>query len=198
MAVVDGVIFISYRMSESKPEAKEMEAALQQRTRKTIRVNELPGADLAAVVAEAIDECDLAVVLGSETYGEKTSGMIDTYKELQFIMSEQKPIFLIKACDRFKNSATRMLLDFNTMTHTEWKLGSRMPDGLVEDIMQTLRNIKEPSGQQSSPTVPAQVPAAAPAPVLTQAPVADWAPREIDREHHASHEVRDTEPERRV
>merc|ERR1719189_2084831 len=99
--------------------------------------------------------------------------MIDTYKELQFIMSEQKPIFLIKACHRFKNPSTRLLLNFKTMAYTEWKLGSRMPDGLVEDILKRLREVKKTSGQQSNPTLPAYTPApqlpapAVPTPVLT-------------------------------
>ena len=57
--------------------------------------HELPGNDLIKAVVDGMGRADLFVVMGTQTYGKKTSGIIDTSKEMQEINHSKKPFFLI-------------------------------------------------------------------------------------------------------
>jgi methylmalonyl-CoA mutase cobalamin-binding subunit len=101
----------SWRMGECKPEVKALQAALKQEGVNTIVIGELPGGDLLKAVSEGMEAADLFIVMGTETYGKETPGVIDTYQEMVYIKSSKKPYFLINmkpdcSLGRFKESAT--------------------------------------------------------------------------------------------
>ena len=52
--------------------------------------------------------------MGTKTYGKQTAIKFSTYEELQFIVNESKPYFLIKMCDKFEVADTRFRIPDNT------------------------------------------------------------------------------------
>jgi hypothetical protein len=92
-----------------------------------------------------MDAADLFIVMGTETYGKETSGVIDTYQEMVYIKSSKKPYFLINmnpgsSLVRFKESATNLVFNLNTVSWERWKVGTQMPPKLVEHVMAKLAN----------------------------------------------------------
>jgi hypothetical protein len=133
----------SWRMVECKPEVKALQAALKQEGVNTIVIGELPGGDLLRAVSEGMEAADLFIVMGTETYGKETSGVIDTYQEMVYIKSSRKPYFLINmnpesSLMRFKESATNLVFNLNMVSWERWKVGKPMPPKLVEHVMAKL------------------------------------------------------------
>ena len=111
----------------------------------TVVIGELPGGDLLKAVSEGMEAADLFIVMGTETYGKETSGVIDTYQEMVYIKSSKKPYFLINmnpdsSLVRFKESATNLVFNLNTVSWERWKVGKPMPLKLVEHVMAKLAN----------------------------------------------------------
>ena len=105
----------------------------------TFLCNETPGADLLSAISSAIDKCRLAVILASKTYGRATNELFDTRTELSFIISEKKPFYLIKMCERWEEATTRMVLGATTM-YTTWLPGRSMPEHLVDNVIAKLQS----------------------------------------------------------
>jgi hypothetical protein len=140
---VQPTIFISWRMSECPREVKALQAALEEYGFKIIVIGELPGSDLLEAVSKGMDEAALFVVMGTETYGIKTSGSIDTYKEMQFIQSSGKPCFLInmnpeESLMKFKEASTNVIFNLNSELWARWELGTPMAAGLPAEIVERL------------------------------------------------------------
>ena len=87
-------IFISWRMAECKAEVKALKAALEEEGVRVVVVGELPGEDLLEAVAQGMAEADLFIIMGTETYGQRTNDLFDTRKEMQQIISSKKPYFV--------------------------------------------------------------------------------------------------------
>jgi hypothetical protein len=91
-------------------------------------------ANLAAIIAAALDACELFVVLGTKDYGMPGHSRFSTREELEFAVSHNKPIFLVKRCDEFADPLTQMYLPAS-MYYQEWPPGvPAVPEGLVADI----------------------------------------------------------------
>ena len=60
--------------------------------------NVLPGENVQRAIFDAIDRCECAVILASATYGKCTT-TFSTYQEMNSILTNRKPFFLIKMCD---------------------------------------------------------------------------------------------------
>ena len=58
------------------------------------------GDDLFSEISNKITDCDLAVIMGTLTYGKHTSSICSTYREMKHIMHERKPVVVLKMCDR--------------------------------------------------------------------------------------------------
>jgi hypothetical protein len=78
-----GSVFVSWKMSECKAEVKALQTALDAKGVEVIVIGELPGGDLLQAVTKGMEVADLFIIMGTETYGRQTSGIIDTYKEMQ-------------------------------------------------------------------------------------------------------------------
>jgi fibronectin type 3 domain-containing protein len=92
------------------------------------------GDDLLTEISHAIEDCELAVIMGSETFGEKTDGYFSTLDELKAIKSEEKPIFLIKMCERFRYAETRYCFP-KSFLYFLWQPHTNMPNDLVDSIL---------------------------------------------------------------
>jgi hypothetical protein len=138
-----GSVFVSWRMSECKAEVKVLRTALEAKGVKVIVIGELPGGDLLQAVTQGMEAADLFIVMGTETYGRQTSGIIDTYKEMQYIISSKKPFFLVNmnpepSLMRFQEGAANLVFNLNTVSWKRWAVGAPMSPKVVEEILQKL------------------------------------------------------------
>ena len=101
-------------MAECKAEVKALKAALEKAGVRVIVVGELPGEDLLEAVVQGMDEADLFIIMGTETYGRRTNDLFDTRKEMQQIISSKKPYFVFNMNPQhslmsFKEGATNLV-----------------------------------------------------------------------------------------
>jgi hypothetical protein len=127
-------------MNECKAEVKEqLQPALEEENVKVVVIGELPGGDLVSAVADGMYEADLFVIMGTETYGKGTSGLIDTKKEMEMehIISSKKPYFLFNNMNpeeslmRFKENITNMVMNLDTISWERWAVSSPMPTNKI-------------------------------------------------------------------
>jgi predicted Ser/Thr protein kinase len=137
-------VFISWRMAECKKEVKEqLQPALEALGMKVVVVSELAGGSLLRAVQDGMRDAHMFVIMGTETYGKKTSGKIDTWKEMQDIKESGKPYFLINlnpqaSMMRFKEDLANQLFDLDTIAWERWEVGQPMNTKLPGKIMEKL------------------------------------------------------------
>ncbi len=142
-------IFISYRLVESANEAKVLKSALEAYGISTYLCNVSPGDDIEDDIIDALENCQLAIIMGSLTYGQKTSSKFSTFEELQFIRNE-KPYFLIKMCDKFELGKTRFKIP-ESISYVQWPPGTAIPDTVVPGIIQKLASINSSPAIETTP-----------------------------------------------
>ena len=187
-------VFISFRIAESHAEALSLKEGLERRGYTVFLSDFKPGEKLFVAIAEAANECALAVLLATSTYGRATNDRFDTSKELGFIIDSKKPFFLIKMCNQYEEATARFQLDSGIMW-VPWTPGQPMPDDLVDKVCARLEDVRAANssttaGASASSTIAALAsPAAssagssssaalAPAPTakaLRKRPMASWA-----------------------
>ena len=114
--------------------------ALDNAGRKCLITEETPGVDVMENVLDAFDECKVAIIFGTESYGERGDATFSSKEELEFIMKEEMPFFLIKRCKNFKDPlAKSYLLD---APHMNWPLKSKMPKKLVNTILEYINDLE--------------------------------------------------------
>jgi hypothetical protein len=136
-------VFISLCFGEAMKEAKVLKAALEARGISAFLCAVPEGDSIASAVADAIDACRLVVVMGTQTYGKDTGIGFSTFQELQFIIDEKKPMFLVKMCERFELSLTRLRLG-GDICYAPWAVGAALPAGLVDRVIQKLDGTAAP------------------------------------------------------
>mmetsp|Transcript_28717 Transcript_28717/g.73427 ORF Transcript_28717/g.73427 Transcript_28717/m.73427 type:complete len:84 (-) Transcript_28717:179-430(-) len=75
----------------------------------------------------------MVIIMGTETYGSEGTVKFSTKEELRFIMEEEKPFFLVKMCDRFKDAGTRFKLTASK-SYIMWKKGTPLPSNLISEL----------------------------------------------------------------
>jgi hypothetical protein len=148
-------------MAECKVEVKLLGAALREAGLKVIVIGELPGGDLLEAVTKGMKAADLFIIMGTETYGMKTSGMIDTYKEMQSIVSSKKPYFLFNMNPElslmcFQEDAANMIFNLNTVSWERWEVGAPIPEKAVKKILEKIAAVPTtaiPNGNNMSTVV---------------------------------------------
>merc|ERR1712217_560855 len=131
------------RFGESRPNAKELKAKLEEHGKKCFLCSELPGQDLVDVIYTNFHHATLIIVMGTETYGLKsTSAAISTYDEMKYIRTARKPFFLVKMCKEFQLAATKAHFP-DDMVYYQWMPEDPLPDGLVQKILQKLAELDE-------------------------------------------------------
>ena len=91
-------LFVSFRFKETLSLALALKETLDKQGLKTFVCAVPVGEDISKQIAKALAECKLAIILGSETYGQETESFFSTYNELAFILAEKKPFYLVKTC----------------------------------------------------------------------------------------------------
>jgi hypothetical protein len=127
-------IFFSLRLIDSMDEAKELKAMIE-RTRPDVMCflsgDNPNGADLGRIITTALANAKMAIVMGSKTYGKKTESNFSTYNEMHFILSEKKPMFLLKMCEEWEEPQTRVM-----MASREFKRwDGQVTQALVDEIL---------------------------------------------------------------
>jgi hypothetical protein len=155
LAELEKTVFISWRMDECKAQVRVLQPALEALGINVIVVSELPRGDLLQAVKSGMNEADLFIIMGTKTYGQKTSGKIDTWVEMHDIKESGKPSFLInmnpaKSIKRFEVEKTNELFDLDTvqlLRWHRWEVGEDMDEKLPLQILQKLEELKR--GQRS-------------------------------------------------
>jgi hypothetical protein len=130
--VVD--MFCSLRFIEADAQAREVQKILREKHNLNAVIVCTPqGEDIAAQVATLLDAAKMVIIFGTETYGKGTVNF-STKEELQFIMDEKKPFFLIKMCERFAESRTRLVLS-KAVAYFPWMPSDPMPSNLISEIV---------------------------------------------------------------
>ncbi|CAE7660400.1 NXNL2, partial [Symbiodinium microadriaticum] len=129
--VVD--IFFSLRFGEAMDQAVMVRKLLKEQYDINGCIIEVPpGQDIAEQVAEKLNSAKMVLIFGTETYGTGTVNF-STKEELQFLMDEKKPFFLIKMCEKFSVARTRLSLS-NAVSYVKWNPGDPVPDNLISEI----------------------------------------------------------------
>jgi hypothetical protein len=79
---------------------------------------------------------------------------LSTREELQFAVDHDKPIFLIKRCDAFKDDLTALYLPAS-MLHVLWEPYTLMPEDLVDSIVAKLDTIPPSTPRTAAESDPA-------------------------------------------
>jgi hypothetical protein len=133
-------IFISLRFAEAGREANALKNALEARGISTFLCAVLPGVDISSEIAEALHGCQLAIIMGTKTYGKNTGVGFSTFEELRYIYEQKKPFFLVKMCDRFEEHQTVFRLG-NSVSYLEWLPPRPMPGDLISKIVERLASV---------------------------------------------------------
>ena len=136
-------VFISFRFGEAHAEALALKAALEARGLKAFLSNASPGSDLQELIAHALANCKLAIILATETYGRKTNALFCTSAEMNYIVgNDRKEFYLVRMIpfgDDWAEPLTTMAFPPSIMFKL-WLPGERMPDGLIDEIKMRVRS----------------------------------------------------------
>ena len=157
-------VFVSYRICEMSAEAKLLRQQLADQSIRAFVAEEdvKVGHDMQKEIARALDEATLVVVLASEKYGFSGTTAFATRNELNFVLGEGKPLYLIKSCERWDEAWVRLALG-NHVLHCRWLPGEEIPSNVIEDIKAEVERLG--GGDTAVPVGPpgeAEAPAAEP------------------------------------
>jgi len=127
-------VFISYRISESTNETRILQKELEGQGL-SVFVSEalIPGSNMQKNIADSLMMCKLVVLMASATYGRDTGGLYSTCQELNFVMTNRKPFYLIKMCDVWEESHVQLILG-GAYLYQFWTPNTKLPHGIVEEI----------------------------------------------------------------
>lgn len=138
-------IFISLRFGEALPAGQALKIELQSRGLSVFLCSVQAGGDLIDEIVDNIVRSRLVVILGTKTYGKNTGVGFCTADELKFIISEDKPIFLVKMCERFEVNLARFRLGSHVMFHnwvpTDRAQQGQIPNPLVDSIVKRFQDL---------------------------------------------------------
>lgn len=153
---VDILLSLRFNATGPKKEAEQVKRILVERKINAVIINTEAGNNIETEVANALNECKLAVLFANEDYGEETSCDYSTHGELVYIKENNKPFFLIKMCDSYKSPKTRLKLP-NAILSTYWEPGTPIPPDLISQILEKYRSVKSMTISPSTSTIPAPV-----------------------------------------
>jgi hypothetical protein len=135
-------MFCSLRFGEAMDQARSVQEALKNDFGlNAVIIGTEVGNDIFDEIVAKISAAKMVIIFGSETYGRGTAACFSTKQELQFVQDENKPFFLIKMCERFAETRTRMTLN-NSVMYELWMPGTPMPDGLISKIVEKFNSVK--------------------------------------------------------
>jgi WD40 repeat protein len=142
-------LFISLRFAEAINEATALKTALEAKGISTFLCAVEPGGDICTEIVNALHDCQLAIIMGTKTYGKNTRAGYSTFEELRFIIDELKPFFLVKMCGKFEERETRFRLG-SSVSYFLWTPGHPIPADLVTKIVEKLSSVTNGSSIDSA------------------------------------------------
>ena len=131
-------VFISFRFGEAHTEALALKAALEARGLTVFLSNASPGTNLQHMIAHALANCKLAVILATETYGRQTNALFCTSAEMNYIVgNDRKQFYLVRMIpigEDWAEPLTTMAFPPSIMFKL-WLPGEPMPEDLVDEIV---------------------------------------------------------------
>ena len=104
-------VFISFRLAEAGDFASDLrDKLLPHGIRAYVCDFSMTGESMLERIVDEIDAAALFVVLGTETYGEKTTSICSTRHQLIYAISNHKALFYVRMCDRQHEGVARFLL----------------------------------------------------------------------------------------
>ena len=128
-------VFISVRLSEALEPALALKSLLESCGIPTFLCDVAPGGNIKTTIVKALDGCDLAVIMSSKTCGLETTASFSTYQEMEYIIEERKPYFLVKMCERFDVSVA-------SVAYFPWIGEGEVPDLLLKKIIEKLNMVE--------------------------------------------------------
>jgi len=149
-------IFISFRFLEALTEARELKQKLEQLNFSVFLSNGAAGDNIQRVISQALQRCRLTIILASHTYGKQTNALFDTSSEMNYIIGQSKPYYLVRMIPPNESWAEpHVTMAFHDgIIYKLWIPGDPIPWDLLHEVGERLRL---PPG-----SVP--LPAAAPSP----------------------------------
>jgi hypothetical protein len=136
-------LFISFRFAEARNEANLLKNALEAKGISAFLCAVHPVGDIAREIVNALHGCQLAIIMGTKTYGKDTGAGFSTFEELRFI-HKKKPFFLVKMCDVFEEPETVFRLD-DSVSYFQWTPGHPLPADIVTKIVEKLSSVTSSS-----------------------------------------------------
>mmetsp|Transcript_28719 Transcript_28719/g.73429 ORF Transcript_28719/g.73429 Transcript_28719/m.73429 type:complete len:196 (-) Transcript_28719:114-701(-) len=133
-------VFISLRFGEAMEEAIQLKAALQKEGHDAYLCEVAPGANIKEVVVQRLAAAKLVVIMGTKTYGAPGTVNFSTKQELEYILDQEKPFFLIKMCDNFEDEMTKFNLPKST-SYVPWEKGTPLPAGVVKSLIEKYKSL---------------------------------------------------------
>jgi hypothetical protein len=127
-------VFISLRYCEALDQATLIKTALAEHHINAVIIDAENGEDIDKKIVSSIDKAKLCILMGSKQYGLETNSTFNTKQELQYILSEKKPYFIIKMCDRYELSTTRLKLN-DAILYYPWTDAGPIPSDLIPKIV---------------------------------------------------------------
>jgi TIR domain len=128
-------VFISFRTTEAEEFAADLKDKLRYYDIHAY-VCDFSTTDESVLerIVDEIDSADLFVALGTETYGKKTDCIYSTRHQLIYAISNSKPLFHVRMCDRLQESIARFLLPQTLRGYYCQGCDRFAPDDLVTEI----------------------------------------------------------------
>jgi hypothetical protein len=148
------VAFVSCRMSECMAEVRSLQTALEAKGVQVIvrrrltagsdtKITSSSGGDLLQAVTQGMEAADLFIVMGTETYGRQSDGVINTYQEMMYIKASNKPFVLFNmnpedSIMRFHEGAANIVFNLSIVPWERWAVGQQMSPMAIDKILQKL------------------------------------------------------------
>jgi len=139
-------VFVSFRFGDDKgeAEARATKQALEARGISVFLSQAVGGDNISKMICDGIVGCKLAIIFANRTYGARTNHMFDTGRERDYILSKNKPFYLIRMIpfdESWAESETEVAFPLSVMQKL-WLPGTPMPADLIDEIVSKLRSVK--------------------------------------------------------
>ena len=115
--------------------------------------NVVPGDDLQHVISQALAVSKLTIILATKTYGQRTNGLFDTSSEMNYVIGQAKPYYLIRMIPSNEAWAEpHVTMAFpSSIMYKLWMPGDPMPWDLLHELSALLMPASAAAGAAPSP-----------------------------------------------
>ena len=89
------------------------------------------GTMLPIIISTALCNAKMAIIMGSKTYGRRTTNVCSTFQEMDYILRKEKPMFLLKMCEEWEEDQTEVMM--GSIKFRRWD--GQVTRALVDEIL---------------------------------------------------------------